>query len=235
MRTPAPCRCKLARHTHGTSAAYRQCGCRCYPCTAAYLARERARRRGEPMPPRQAAHIDATGTRRRIQALHVLGYSDREIADRLGKTFQEVHKMRSLLARILPGTAEAVARVYEQLWDKPSIGPHAAKVRALAARKGWHPPMAWDDIDNPDDDPDAAPEPLPAVSEVEVQMIVAGLVRVGRGDRSPELKEAVRRLAERGMDDRQIGQRVGREANAITVMRRRAGIPAGQPTTRRTA
>jgi hypothetical protein len=107
------------------------------------------------------AYIDATGSRRRVQALAAIGWSFPEQVARMGR------KQRSGLQKILRGgltttvTAEAIRALYDELWDTlpdPQTVPEkiaVIKTRNLAKRKGWAPPLAWDDdaIDDPDAEP----------------------------------------------------------------------------------
>lgn len=102
---------------------------------------------GTPVPSRGAA--------RRIQALVARGWSQAKLADRVGVTDQ-------IMAPLLAGrpanaaTVRAIHDVYEQLWDQaPPTDTHrdrlaASRARNRAARMGWAPPAAWDDIDHDD-------------------------------------------------------------------------------------
>lgn len=93
---------------------------------------------------------DATGTRRRIEALCTMGYSIVEQARRAGLHHDNLrqivlgHTRRTTLASHL-----AIARLYEQLWDTPAEPSQSSRqTLAYARRRGFAPPMAWDDIDN---------------------------------------------------------------------------------------
>jgi len=100
---------------------------------------------------RRNGYVDATGSRRRLQALAVMGYSTRRIAEMLGnldpQTYQYIQSGRTRSVR--RRTAESISELYERIWDER--GP-SKRTSALALRKGWAPPLAWDDddIDNPD-------------------------------------------------------------------------------------
>lgn len=100
--------------------------------------------------------VDATGTRRRIQALVVMGWSLSKVADRIGSAPTNIGKtIRS--ATVYASTARAVRDVYDELWDRPPPeGTHrdriaASRARSYARRNGWVSPLAWndDDIDDP--------------------------------------------------------------------------------------
>ena len=90
---------------------------------------------------RHDGYVDATGSRRRLQALAAIGWPSRDLADRLG------HRDHSTVLDVQTGrirtvrrrTAAAIAGVYDSLWDAP--GP-SQRVRRHAADRGWLVPMA---------------------------------------------------------------------------------------------
>lgn len=88
------------------------------------------------------------GTVRRIRALLALGWTHAEMLRRTGVHTRRVicHPSPVVTAR----TRAAIAELYEELCMTP--GP-SEKNRARAARLGWVPPLAWDDIDDPDEVP----------------------------------------------------------------------------------
>ncbi len=96
-------------------------------------------------------HVDATGVRRRIQALTCLGWTFAEQARRVG---WDRRNFTSLLAqqRVRHDTAKKIAELYDELSMTVAPAGHGAtKARAWAQRHGWLPPLAWDDdeIDDP--------------------------------------------------------------------------------------
>lgn len=97
-------------------------------------------------------HVNAIGSRRRIQALIAIGWPQRRIAELAGIDPRALNRILLVRARVTGDTAAVIANVYDQLWDKP--GPSVA-ARRQADRLGWEPPLAWDDedIDNPDGRP----------------------------------------------------------------------------------
>lgn len=104
--------------------------------------------------------IDGTGTRRRLQALVADGWSMSELARRLNVLPSNLHTTVHGRKEVTVATATKAAALYDQLWDStpPPSGRHGsvpARARAYASRKGWVPPLAWDDetIDNPDATP----------------------------------------------------------------------------------
>lgn len=115
--------------------------------------------------PTLAAHadgstVDATGTRRRIQALIAIGFTHKALAPHLG-----VHPMYvgNLVQQstVTARHARSATRVYDLLWNadpaEHGVRPSSvARSRNLAARNGWPPPLAWDD--DTIDDPAAVPD-----------------------------------------------------------------------------
>lgn len=108
------------------------------------------------------APVDAAGTRRRLRALAVNGWSAARLAARLG--IDPTHLRRIIRGdgksrNVAVATARAVRDLYGELWDRPPPeGTHREKVAASRARnharrQGWAPPLAWDAIDDPDASP----------------------------------------------------------------------------------
>lgn len=132
--------------SHGTHTQYAQHGCRCVLCRrAASRARTLWRLRVEENGG-ELLSVPATGTLRRLQALAAIGWSTRAVAERAGVS---PGSLRTFLyapsKRVLPARAEAVATVYEELCM--TLGPSKTSI-AAARKRGWAPPLAWDDIDH---------------------------------------------------------------------------------------
>lgn len=103
--------------------------------------------------------VDATGTRRRVQALVAMGWPLNALGPQLG-----IHPRRlsDLIRsdRVLASTAQRIARAYRtvQTRDPRNHGVpdrSIAMARNLAAREGWRGPLDWDDIDAPDSRPES--------------------------------------------------------------------------------
>jgi hypothetical protein len=99
--------------------------------------------------------IDPTGTRRRLEALACRGYSCLRVGEAIDVWPETIRGwLRGVMVKAKH--ARAVATIYRQ-WemqnaeDNGSSALSAAKMRALAARRGWEPPVAWDPetIDDP--------------------------------------------------------------------------------------
>jgi hypothetical protein len=110
--------------------------------------------------------VKATGARRRLQALHALGYSFERIA-------RECKSAKQLMATIARNDREwltadmdrRIREVYDQLSMKlpdaatPHLQVGITKSRNRAQQLGWAPPLAWNDIDNPDEQPTGIHDP----------------------------------------------------------------------------
>jgi transcriptional regulator with XRE-family HTH domain len=104
--------------------------------------------------------IDGTGTRRRLQALVAKGWSQSELARRLG-TGRANFGGTITRGLVYAGTHRAALALYDELWrlDPEHHGVPARwaeQARAIAADHQWAPPGAWDDdqIDDPAAHPD---------------------------------------------------------------------------------
>lgn len=106
------------------------------------------------------AVIDGTGTRRRLQALVALGWSQAKLGDRLDIEAGNFWALMQGTTRpgVTVATARKVSVLYDELWSTPPPGgtkwEKIARANALngAKRHGWVGPLAWDDatIDDPD-------------------------------------------------------------------------------------
>lgn len=114
-----------------------------------------------PKPDAAADHavIDATGYRRRLQALVARGFPQQHLAARLGQTPANFHIRAE---RVLAKHHRAARALYDELWDADPAAHgiatlSAERARNYAKRNGWPPPAAWDDdiIDDPTAQPDA--------------------------------------------------------------------------------
>lgn len=93
------------------------------------------------------ALVDAGPWLRRAHALIALGYTQTWIAEQLGWTVANIGKMLHGYGgqtRIKASTARALRDLYNTHAGTP--GP-SQRARQVAARYGWLPPLAWDDID----------------------------------------------------------------------------------------
>ena len=97
--------------------------------------------------------VDATGTRRRLQALVATGWPNAQIARRMGWADGNLAAiLNGHRTSVLTRTATQVRELYDQMWDeRPPVGAPSRRAAARARGRGWAPPAAWDDdkIDDP--------------------------------------------------------------------------------------
>lgn len=135
--------------------------------------------------------IDGAGTRRRLQALVAIGWSQAKLAERIGWT---PSNFQALIGdgRVIAASARLVRGLYDELWNQaPPEDSHrdkiaASRARNYAAARGWLRPQAWDDdlIDVPDDQLDAEVARLVAAMTGE-ELRECWNARYKHGDRSP--------------------------------------------------
>jgi len=184
----------------------------CDPCSLAgnrYSKRNRYMRLiGSP------ATIPALGTIRRIQALQSLGWTHHQIADAAGVNLKTMRNPLHRGSRVTRATAEAIAAAYELLSmrfpaeDTTIARRNATYARNVARKKGWPPPLAWDDIDC-----DAAPRGYRDTTAPTSDLDPVVVERVLAGDRLPmttaERREVVARARRLGWSEEVIHARTG--------------------------
>lgn len=177
------------RHGHyaGAVAHWRERSTLCDPCARAASRRRKLNRlrRQEGRP----GLVPALGTVRRLQALQAIGYGYPRLAIETGiseKTLRNPTYRGQWVYRV---TADAVATVYERLCMTPLDGPYARRSRNMAAAKGWMPPLAWDDIDDPDERPVHRARDY-ALDDVAIDRFIAGdhQLRLSRAERFEVLR-----------------------------------------------
>ena len=101
------------------------------------------------------AHVEAVGTTRRLRALVATGWAQSLLASRLGISASNATPLfDGSRANVQLRTVRAVRDLYDELWDTPG---DSTRARNDARRKGWFPPLAWDD--DTIDDPASRPHP----------------------------------------------------------------------------
>lgn len=156
-------------------------------------------------PPANPRRVDITGSRRRLQALRVIGHRRYDLAAALGITPDRVKHITAGHTRwVEPAEAVAIARLYRRLSTVP--GP-SQQTATLARNKGWHGPLAWDDIDNP------KTRPLTGGQDK------AGASRKRKVQADPA---RVLQLTAAGKTNEQIAREIGCHERTVSRARRRA-------------
>lgn len=101
----------------------------------------------------ETPRIDPTGTIRRIQALAVIGWPIAWTAEKAGYTPSYLF---NIIAGRVPTIPRDVAQRFTSIYRQYSSRRGPSKyARNSAIGNGWHGPLAWDNIDNPSEQPDA--------------------------------------------------------------------------------
>lgn len=124
-----------------------------------------------PPPVPSNAPVDATGTRRRIQGLVALGWPQSMIAAELG-TKQNAVSAMTRRDYVTSASAISVRKLFAQ-WSM-TLGPsEISRTRAKAV--GWLPPLAWDDIDDPNEIPDLGRDGYASFMDRYTELVEMGL------------------------------------------------------------
>lgn len=163
-------------------------------------------------PPR-AGLVDATATRRRIQAMAWMGHPVDAQAREVGVNPPSMHRIVTANPRwrrqwVTVDVEQRIAALYDR-WSLTRREITGNNVRATAIKHGWHGPYAWDDetIGDPKTKPQVdAPRPRRTdVLASNVEGAVAG--DFTRAElTTAEAIEVVERLSARGWDGRRIGE-----------------------------
>ena len=157
----------------------------CEPCRAA-ATRYQKERKLDQLQGRDRT-VSLMGTRRRIQALAAIGYSYNQIAVALKIDRRAVSRWATVTDETITSREAArVARLYER-WcmTLPDDSNHRRDYFTREARrKGFLPPLAWDDIDDPNNNQvSILPEKVSdrskiLIDEVVVQRVLSGVKEV---------------------------------------------------------
>lgn len=149
-------------------------------------------------PLQEAPRVDPTGTIRRIQALAAIGWP-------IVWTAAQTGHHPSYLFNIIAGGVHSIPRdmadrftvLYREYSRQAGYSVHT---RNVARRNGWHGPLAWDDIDNTTEQPEAD-----ADRELNFH------------ERAKLRREEIEHLAWHGYEPEQILDRLGGEVSISTV------------------
>ena len=151
------------------------------------------------------AERPAIGSIRRIRALYSLGHSRADIAALSGLSFASISCLADGRWKILDNkAATALADAYRQLANRRGT---SWKNERRAAAEGWHGPLAWDDIDDPNEQPDTS-----------------GVVRLVKRRKGAVDLEQVAYLTRLGRSAEQIAAEIGCHKRSVVRARRRVEI-----------
>ena len=198
--------CSAAQH--GDENAYRHHHCACPDAREDRNVKKRQRvaaaRAKENPRPTGPDHATTNGTTRRLQALAAIGWSDSDIANRVGLT---------------DDWDAAVGRLYEELQGTPGPSPDS---REHALRSGWAPPLLWED--DTIDDPDGRPikdDPPPPRQRPEIDLDdlarsrAAGITREEWADRMGVALGSIERAEQRARQRANTSNIIARAREAV--------------------
>ncbi len=166
------------------------------------------------------ARTNATGTRRRLQALGAAGWPGVVLAAHLNVNITYVSALQRRTGSVYVRTARTVAELYADLvaLDPVEHGvtpTYVLRTRRNAERCGWFPPTAWDsDIDDPQVDP-RQPDGGAIDSEAVQRALEGKPVKLTQA----ELLYAAQVMTERGDTAEQIAALFGVTARTIVRWR----------------
>lgn len=169
------------------------------------------------------ARVEATGSRRRLQALIAAGWPLPTLAQRLGRSPRNLR--RTMNANLIThASARRISTTYDELRNVPPPGhtaverARASLARVTARESGWLPPWAWDDIDGDTEDLAMEQDELEgSLDEIAIEQALQGEpVHLTRAERD----EVIARLTKGGLSARQIADLIG--TSSRNVVRRRA-------------
>lgn len=151
---------------------------------------------------------DATGTRRRVQALMRAGWSSDALAPHLGFSPSRVSQLASasVQASVTFAVRDRVAVLYRRLENTPGVSLTSMQ---RAERKGWLRPVDWDGLDMDDPEAQSVPEP--------------------RATRAVVVAEEADFLESQGLSQELIAAQLGMSVNTLQIYRARAKAPLRDP------
>lgn len=156
---------------HGNYSAYLRYRCRCADAREDWRLYYKRHREGRAV----VRRVDATGTRRRIQALWAAGHTSKTIAAACGSmSAYEVQQVARQRTWLTPAKAAVFAAAYDALAG--SLGM-SELTRRRAGRAGYAPVGAWDD--DTINDPAAVPNLGSSSSDTVVDEVAVERVHVG--------------------------------------------------------
>ncbi|PYY63640.1 hypothetical protein DEJ30_12055 [Curtobacterium sp. MCPF17_003] len=169
--------------------------------------------------------ISSQGTHRRIQALVRQGWSQRKLASRLGMSPAQFN-MILRADHVTAGMHRKIVALFADLWDKLPDRTRSVDLNSYnrsvnyAKAHGWHPPLAWDDIDL--DDRPAEALRNDSVDDMAVELAVAGEdVRLTPAER----RLAVTELHSYGLTDPDIAERLHCSDRTVLRIREELDLP----------
>ena len=192
----------------------------CQPCKDAAARYESERRVGLILG--HARTVPSLGAARRVQALVALGWTFGDISERMGQSHDYARKIANQTdTTIRATTARKIDRVFRDMCMTPpprETGQqrrNSAYALRVAARYGWVPPLAYDDIDR-DPEPVLADDQAREIDEVVVLRILNGDASLAPAATKPERIEVARRWIDAGRAANELARLTGWKTERYT-------------------
>lgn len=133
-------------------------------------------RRAYSVDPGELGYVNSIGAKRRIEALSLKGFGARKISEVSGVSVSMILQIRSgkYYHRINTKIHNAIRSAFNNMmWLEDPSNPEAERCRKQAKEKGYLPFGVWDNIDDPDCEPDTIVEVDPGDSTLPPSMIEA--------------------------------------------------------------
>lgn len=175
--------------------------------------------------------VTTAGLTRRVRALCRLGWSIPRIAAACGvghDTILDIRKRRPEFASrrvrdaIVKGYAASYMTLPEATDDRQLAG--ITRARNYAEAQGWSPPLAWDNIDDPNERPRGSRDERPSASCVDHAVVVRMLAGERMEHTASERREVVAHLWRLGLGAESIAQRCGLAEHNVDMDIRRLGL-----------
>ncbi|MDY0829085.1 hypothetical protein SK224_08080 [Microbacterium sp. BG28] len=174
--------------------------------------------------------VDATGARRRMQALMAIGYGSTELAVMLDMPKNAGPRiMRAEL--VVEETRVAVVALYERLAMKPPEDTwQTRRIRGFAAKHGYAPPLAWDEetIDDPSAKPAAwkrGQRESGFLTRLDESVVLAAIDGQQPELSPPERRRVIAVLHERRWSAGRIGSWIDCSAKTVDRIREELHLP----------
>ena len=152
------------------------------------------------------------GVQRRIEALQSMGWSLDYIAARLDTSVGKIRHSAFSATYVTARRRQQVVALYDELSMTLPTDSRVNRRRGIARRKGYAPPLAWDNIDDPDERPDHGGREPRHESEIDDVAIERRL----QGDKTVRLNHKERVEARSRWLERDLG--------SLAEFERRTGI-----------
>jgi len=169
--------------------------------------------------PADKSRVTTLAAQRRLQALHAIGYTWASLAAETGLTTTAIKDIAYGEFQYLNARNDQVIRsVYERLCMTVPTGatPHhraaITAARNASTKRGWAPPLAWDNIDNPTEHPKLDAHTDTPKQDTTDHAVIQRVIDTGIKPRQltyAEAAEVTRRLTRSGLSSYDLRERYG--------------------------